>query len=128
LFKFLLRFILPTPTEGQASSARKIKIVPSNLQDLLTPRGLAHVIMGDGFIYNGVILLCSESFAKSEQELIITVLESKFGIKATLNKRISSSGTLSFRIRFSKKSMGKLIEIVRPYFIPEMLYKLGIDK
>jgi len=25
----------------------------------------------------------------------------------------------------SKKSMNKLITLVRPYFIPEMLYKLG---
>lgn len=106
----------------------KIKIVPSNLQDLLTPRGLAHIIMGDGFIYNDVIWLCTESFTKSEQELIITVLESKFGIKAAVNKRISSTGVIGYRIRVSKKSRNKLIKVVLPYFIPEMLYKLGIDK
>ncbi|GAA5137723.1 hypothetical protein GCM10023339_78170 [Alloalcanivorax gelatiniphagus] len=66
----------------------KTKIVPSNIKDLLTPRGLAHIVMGDGFIYNGAIVICSESFTKSEQELIVAALDSKFGIKATLNKRI----------------------------------------
>lgn len=83
--------------------------------------------MGDGFIHNnGVILICSESFTKSEQEFLIAALDSNFGIKAALNKRISSGGDSGYRIRVSKKSMANLIEIVKPYFIPEMLYKLGI--
>jgi len=51
-------------------------------------------------------------------------LHENFGIKATLNKRISSSGIKSYRI--SKNSMDKLIVLVKPYFIPEMLYKLGV--
>lgn len=104
----------------------KNKIVPLNIQDLLTPIGLAHLLMGDGYFHNGVIFICSESFTKEEQELLIAALYSKFNIKATLNKRISSSGLESFRIRISKKSMDKLITLVRPYFIPEMLYKLGV--
>jgi hypothetical protein len=61
-----------------------------------------------------------------EQELLINALHENFGIKATLNKRISSTGIKSYRIRISKKSMDKLIVLVKPYFIPEMLYKLGI--
>lgn len=106
----------------------KKKVVPSNIQDLLTPRGLAHLIMGDGFFLldKGVVVLCTESFTKEEQELLVTVLNSKFGIKATLNKRVSSSSTESFRIRISKKSMDKLISLVKPYLIPKMLYKLGL--
>lgn len=104
----------------------KKKIIPSNIQDLLTPRGLAHLIMGDGFCYNGVIILCTESFTKEEQELLITALDKKYGIKATLNKRVSSSGVEGFRIRISKKSLDKLVSLVEPYFIPKMLYKLAI--
>jgi hypothetical protein len=38
------------------------KVIPLNIQDLLTPRGLAHLIMGDGFLYKGIIMLCTESF------------------------------------------------------------------
>ena len=73
---------------------------------------------------NGVIILCTESFTKEEEELLITALDAKFG--AALNKRVSSSGSESWRIRISKKSMDKLITFVRPYFISEMLYKLGV--
>jgi len=50
--------------------------VPSNIKDLLTPRGLAHLIMGDGFLHqNGVIILCTESFTK--QELLMAALYSR---------------------------------------------------
>lgn len=93
---------------------------------MLTPIGLAHLLMGDGYFHNGVVLICSESFTKEEQKLLTAALQSKFGIKAALNKRVSSSGTLSYRIRISKKSMNKLITLVTSYFIPEMLYKLGV--
>lgn len=82
--------------------------------------------MGDGFYTQDVVIICSESFTKEEQELIISALFESFGIKASLNKRISNSGTKSFRIRISKKSMDKLITLVKPYIIPEMFYKLGL--
>jgi hypothetical protein len=104
----------------------KKKIIPLNIQDLLTLRGLAQLIMGDGFFYKGIIMLCTESFSKQEQELLINALHKNFGIQATLNKRISSTGIKSYRIRISKRSMDKLIVSVKPYFIPEMLHKLGV--
>lgn len=43
----------------------KKKVVPLKIQDLLTSRGLAHLLMGDGYFYNGVVLICSESFTKT---------------------------------------------------------------
>ena len=101
------------------------KVVPSNILNLLTPIGLAHFVMGDGYLKKdrGVLLLCTESFTKEDQELLVIALDSKFEIKSTLNRITSSSGVVKFII--SKKSMNKLITLVRPYFIPEMLYKLG---
>lgn len=72
------------------------KVVPLNIQDLLTPVGLAHLIMGGWFFASvakggGVILICTESFTKGEQELIIAALDFKFGVKASLNKRIATA-------------------------------------
>lgn len=94
--------------------------MPLNIQILFTPIGLAQLLMGDGYFHNGVVLICSENFTKEEPELLIVALASKYGIKAALNKRISSSATESFRIRVSKKSLDKLISWVKPFFIPEM--------
>ncbi len=86
--------------------------------------------MGDGFFIpdKAVVVWCTESFTKEELEVLITALYSKFEIKSTLNKRISSTGTEGWRIRISKKSMGKLTTLVSPFFVPELLYKLGIDQ
>ena len=72
--------------------------------------------MGDGFFHQGTVLLCTESFTREQQELLIIALYSKFGIKATLNKRISSVSVNSFRIRVSKMDMDKLITLVKPFF------------
>jgi hypothetical protein len=84
--------------------------------------------MGDGLFLlgKGVVVLCTESFTKEELKVLMAALDSKFGIKATLNKRISGTGTVGWRIRVSKKSMEKLTTLVSP--IPELLYKLGIDQ
>ena len=75
--------------------------MPFKIQDLLTPIGLAHWLMGDGYLHNGIILICSESFTKQEQELLIAALYSKFNIKATLNKRTSSSPSANLQKKIS---------------------------
>lgn len=48
-------------------NGKDIKILPSNIQELLTPIALAHWIMGDGyFISSGVLKLCTDNFTKDE--------------------------------------------------------------
>jgi len=89
-----LRFACLNPYHDLFYKDKK-KVVPLNIQDLLTPVGLAHLIMGDGFLngQSNVVIICSESFSKEEQELLISALDQKFGIKATLNKRVSTIGS-----------------------------------
>jgi hypothetical protein len=52
--------------------------------------------MGDGLFISdkAVVVLCTESFTKKELEVLIAALDEKFGIQATLNKRISNTGTV----------------------------------
>jgi hypothetical protein len=52
--------------------------------------------MGDGFfmLNEAVVVLCTESFTKKELETLIAALYEKFEIQATLNKRISGTGTV----------------------------------
>nr|QBM09642.1 hypothetical protein [Dactylella sp.] len=107
-----------------------IKVIPSNLEDLLTPIGLAHFIMGDGY-YDTVkqtIYLCTENYSLSEVNLLISVLNKNFDLKATANKRDLKNGVIGWRIRFSKSSLDKLRALVSNYTIPEMNHKLGLDK
>ena len=103
-----------------------IKVLPFNIEELLTPIALAHWIMGDGYFIDGCLKICTDNFTKEEVLRLIQVFHVKFDIKATINQRTNSDGAVVWRIRISKLSMDKLISIVRPYIIPEMLYKLGL--
>lgn len=105
-----------------------IKILPSNLEELLTPIALAHWIMGDGYFSEGSLKLCTDNFSKDEVLSLIDILHVKFGINASINKRTNPDGEVKWRIRISKLSMDKLILLVSPYIIPEMEYKLGLKK
>jgi len=102
-----------------------IKIVPLNIEELLTPIGLALWIMDDGFKYGNGIGLCTESFTLAEVELLKKVLEIKFGLTVTIRIRITSGGTIGYRLYISSKSRDKLLSLVKSYFIPSMNYKLG---
>ena len=105
-----------------------IKILPLNIEELLTPVGLAHWIMGDGYFAEGNVKICTDNFTKDEVLKLVNVLYVKFGIKASANKRTNPDGKVKWRVRISKLSMNKLISLISPYFIPEMLYKLGLKE
>lgn len=103
-----------------------IKIVPKNIDDLLTPIGLAHWIMDDGYKSGGGVVLCTESFSLSEIKMLKNTLISKFDLIATLQKRYITKTKISYRIYISSTSHNKLISLVSSYFIPSMKYKLGL--
>ena len=43
-----------------------------------------------------------------------------------LKRRIKGNGEICYRIRFHLSSINNLRNLVSPYIIPEMLYKLGL--
>lgn len=102
------------------------KVLPENIKELLTPVSLAHWIMGDGYFTENFVKLCTDNFTKQEVLKLINILHEKFGINSTINKRTNPNGRIVWRIRISKSSMNNLKSLVSPYFIPEMLYKIGI--
>jgi hypothetical protein len=79
-----------------------------------------------GYFTNGTLKLCTDNFTKEEVLRLIEVLHVKYDIKATINQRTNPGDVIKWRIRISKLSMDKLILLVRPYIISEMLYKLGL--
>ena len=105
-----------------------IKIVPLNIGDLLTPIGLAHWIMDDGYKHGRGIVICTESFTLFEVELLKSVLEKNFGLQITINIRKTSTSKIGYRIYINASSYDKLVTLVKPYFIPEMYYKLYNNK
>lgn len=101
----------------------KIKIIPKNIGELLTPVSLAYWLMGDGiYVKNKGVKLCTDSYIKEDVELLAEVLSLQFGLSCTLQQHKANQ----FRIYILKDSVENLRRIVLPFLIPSMKYKIGL--
>lgn len=108
----------------KSANGKTIKIVPNYIADYLTPLGLAHWIMQDGSYQKGQgIYLATNSFTYEECQFLANILTIKYKFKTSV---IKSGHPKQWRISIWKESMPNLREILEPYFIIEMKYKLGI--
>jgi hypothetical protein len=62
------------------------KILPLNLGELLTERGLAYWLMDDGYKSGKGLYICVESFTLDEINFLINILKSKFGLECSYHK------------------------------------------
>ena len=99
------------------------KSIPFFIADYLSPIGLAHFIMQDGSFQKGQgINIATNNFTFEECIFLAKILTDRYKFKTSVIK----TGTENqWRISIWKESMPLLREIVKPYFIPEMDYKLG---
>lgn len=95
-----------------------IKIVPKNIQDLLTPRGLAYWIMDDGYKWRGNVAICTESYTEEENDILVSVLQNKFGLNAYKFKH-----TNGYRINITSQSI--LLLLVKPFLLEHFYYKFS---
>ena len=100
----------------------KVKVIPSNMYDLLTPVALAHWIMGDGTYKSQGLLLCTDSNTIQDIVRLMNALTIRYDLKCTMH----NANPGQYRIYISRKSMPKLISIVKPHMAPCMLFKLGL--
>jgi len=92
------------------------KIIPSNIGELLTPRGLCYWICDDGYWCNNGVHLCTNSFTLDEINLLVKVLTEKFTLKCS----ISANKV----IRISSKSVPHLRTLLTPMMPSMMQYKI----
>ena len=100
-----------------------VKVVPSNIFELLTPLGLAYFISDDGTFTNSskIVKLCTEGFIESDIDLLIQVLEQKFNLVCRKEKRGKS-----FRIVIKNQSLETLRKLISSHLHSSMLYKIGL--
>lgn len=98
-----------------------VKIIPENLEELLTARGLAYFIMDDGgkSVHNQTILH-TRSFNKKDVEYIQTVLNKNFELRTRLEEKTQDQWVIYIPVR----QKIKLIDIVGPYMHKSMMYKI----
>jgi hypothetical protein len=97
------------------------KIVPINIYDLLTPRGLAFWIQDDGSRQGPGVHLGVYAFSDEDVDRLMFTLQDKFNLKCSIHYHNGKP-----RIYILKESMEELIKLTQPFFVPEMLYKLGL--
>ena len=96
------------------------KCVPKDLK--LDPVTLAIWFMDDGSLCgNADVYLNTQQFDSMSQEILLNSLL-ELGLHARLNR-----DKQYHRIRFLKQSLPRLAEMIGPYVIPSMKYKLGYD-
>jgi hypothetical protein len=99
----------------------KVKVIPDNIYDILTPVALAHLIMGDGSAHENGLYICTDSYNVTDVVRLINVFIIKYRLECNLNWHRPTQP----RIYIKSRSMNLLDSIVRPHFHSSMLYKLG---
>jgi hypothetical protein len=77
--------------------------------------------MDDGSKVSKGLKLCTNSFKYTECLLLVKALKDNFNIKSTIQ---SAGAPNQYIIYILKESMDDLRNIVGPYIIPEMKYKI----
>ena len=72
------------------------------------------------------LILCTDSYSREEVLHLIDILKNKFNLSAALVSIKKKNKNFYYRVRVNKSSMPHLIELVKPYIIPSMVYKLGL--
>ena len=96
------------------------KVIPSSLN--LDPLILAVWFMDDGSKSRKTdVYLNTQQFSLADQKKLLHNLR-QLGLKARLNR-----DKKYYRIRFLKESIAKLNQLIRPYIVSSMKYKLSYD-
>lgn len=102
------------------------KVIPQNIYNILTPAVLAHLIMGDGSAQRHGLILCTDSYSPSDQDVVrlLNVLIIKYRLKCTLHYHTPTQP----RIYISERSMPLLqtIVLLRTHMCSNMLYKIKL--
>ena len=100
----------------------KIKIVPKNIADLLTPLALAVWAMSAGKFIHGKVKLYTEFCKGKDIEKLINALNDSFGLVCSMDKCKKN-----LYIVIIPKEYVKIFQaIVLPYVIPTLKYKIGL--
>ena len=100
------------------------KVVPNNIEELLTPLGLAYLLCDDGTFCkkHKYIRIATNSYTLQEVDLLLGVLRSKYNLTCYLIKERSG-----YVITIAAKSVISLRPTLEPLIPTMMLHKIGLQ-
>ncbi len=102
------------------------RIIPSIVKKIITPQAIAIWFMDDGSkksIEHNTYIFHTHAFTKSELEMMCEILQKKFGISMHIHKQYNV-----YRLYILAESAKRFYDLVNPYIIPSMKYKLDNTK
>lgn len=102
----------------------RLKIVPKDINQLLiSPLSLAVWYMDDGYKRNDCnsLRLSTELFASEEQILLAKCLKKNFEIEVAIHKKGKC-----YCLYIPTRSSKRFCDLVRPYFVDSLLYKVSL--
>jgi len=108
-------------------NGKKLKVIPANIAELLTPRAFAYWIAGDGTFSkrHSVIQIATNSFSPEEIDLLRAVLLECYDIDSS---RVLSGnkGRDQYIIRIPRRELAKVQDLIQCHMPPMMLYRIGL--
>lgn len=103
-----------------------IKIINNGLLNLITPLSLAIWYMDDGCKKdNYTLIIATDSFSKNSLKRLRKYLKSKWDVSTRIKlKKEKSNGKVYERLTIGSYDLVRFIDLVRPYIIPSMQYKI----
>ncbi len=95
-----------------------VKIIPSDLENLLTHVSLAYWIMDDGYGSGKGFYICTESYSFIEHKLLVKIMKKKFNLDCGIHKITNGN-----RLYFYGSSKEKLKVLTMPYLLSHFQYK-----
>ena len=102
----------------------RVKVVPQNIEELLTPVVLAYWIMGDGSWSGYGLRLHTNNFTKDEVILLKNSINNKFNFNSSINVVNLEKG--QYIIYIPSQNITQLRSLVLPYMLTSFHKKLGI--
>ncbi len=97
------------------------KIIPKDIGVDLNPQSMAVWIMDDGSFNKGIIDISTYSFVLEEIKILENAIYKKFGIQMVHHKDRDKG----FRMYANKSETLKMINLIKPYIVHPMEYKIG---
>ena len=94
----------------------KVKIIPKDIAKDFNDISLAYLFMDDGSHHKNGYYISLCNFTKDELQMFVDMLKDKFDLKCSIHSQRA--------IYIWKQSVTKFNQLVEPYILPSMQYKL----
>nr|YP_009729357.1 putative LAGLIDADG homing endonuclease [Caulerpa ashmeadii]QHQ73269.1 putative LAGLIDADG homing endonuclease [Caulerpa ashmeadii] len=112
-----------------SNKQRWTKKVPLKIKTFLNPRALAYFYMDDGALkwlgHSNAMRICTENFSLEDIYRIKNALKNLYNIDINLTKKKLKNGEIRFRILIPERSSNYFRELIKPYLIECMKYKVS---